>query len=83
MRDLVREQHARGRPREAGEGQPGDERDAQDAGHRLDHDHDVGVAGGRVHPAVADGRDGLHAEVERVLERPRPGVGDRVPAAAR
>ena len=75
--DLVREQHAHRRAREPREGDAGDQRDRQDAHERLERDDDVRVAGDRDHPAVADGRQRLHAEVEGVLERSRAGVRHR------
>ena len=77
------EEHARRGRANLAKADAGDERDAERADQRLgDHDH-VTEARRRGHRAVADGREGLHAEVERVLQVARARRPRRSPAARR
>ena len=68
-------------PREAREEQAGRQREAHQADERLDRHQQVDQHAVRGHPAVADRRERLHAEEERVLEALERRAG--VPAVER
>jgi len=64
--------------REAGEGEPGHQRNQHDGDESFDRGDRMRVQRLRVHVAVADGRTRLDAEEEQVVEVAEPRVGDRI-----
>ena len=75
---VAREDEAGAGPREAREDEPRHHRDEDHAGENLDRRDEVPVMGLRVHVAVADGRQRLDREIEKLQVEARGRVGDRV-----
>lgn len=65
------------RPREADEGEAGQDRGERDAAHDFGRRDHMPVERRGIHLAITNSRDCLDAEKEGICEAVRPGVGDR------
>ena len=77
---LVGEHEAGARPRESGEHQSGQHREETHAGEDFDGGDEMPVVGLRVHVAIADRRQRLDGEVEKLQRTVVGNVGDRLVA---